>query len=89
MTHSTSGRTPPTKSLNGQVRLKQEARASSRENTLSHDSRDPTPQISRELASLLAKPETRQIMEADNVGLEELVAALTRIPIPRSRRRKH
>ena len=61
MTHSTSGRTPPTKSLNGQVRLKQEARASSRENTLSHDCRDPTPQISRELASLLAKPETRQI----------------------------
>jgi hypothetical protein len=37
MTHSTSGRTPPTESLNGQVRLKQEARASSRENTLSPD----------------------------------------------------
>ena len=60
MTHSTSARTPPTKSLNGQVRLKQEARASSREDTISHDCRDPTPQISREFASLLAEPETRQ-----------------------------
>jgi hypothetical protein len=89
MTHSTSGRTSPTKSLNGQVRLKQEARTSSRENPLSLDSRKPMQPISRELASLLAEPETRLMMEADNVGLEELLAALTRIPIPRPRRRKH
>ena len=86
MTHSTSGRTPPLNSPNGQVRLKQGARVSSRENTLSHVCRDPTPQIRRELASLLAEPETRKIMEADNVGLEELVAALTRIPIPGRRK---
>jgi hypothetical protein len=89
MTDSTSGRTPPARRLNGQVRPKQNARALSHENKLWQDRGNRTQQISAELAVLLAEPETRLIMEADNVGLEELVAALTRIPIPHRRRQKH
>ena len=88
MTETTSGRTPPAKNLGGEVRLKREARVARRENAPSQDGCKPTQVIGRELASLLAEPKTRLIMEADNVGLEELVAALTRIPIPHPRRRK-
>jgi hypothetical protein len=71
MTHSTPGKTPSSKRL------------ASREGRSSPDSRKPTVRISPELASLLAAEDTRLIMEADNVGMEQLVAALTRIPIPR------
>jgi hypothetical protein len=46
----------------------------------------PAP-ISPELGSLLAAEETRLIMEADNVGLEQLIAALTRIPIPHRKKK--
>jgi hypothetical protein len=88
MTQTASGRTPPAKNLGGEVRLKREARVSPRENTSSQEGRKPTQLVNRELESLLAAPETRLVMEADNVGREELVAALTSIPIPHPRRRK-
>jgi hypothetical protein len=85
MTNSTYGRTPPSKRRSGQVRPRQDARDSSRDDS-SPARREPA-QVSPAVANLLREPETRLVMEADNVGLEELVAALTRIPIPR--RRKH
>ena len=71
MRYSNPGKTPFSKRL------------ASREDKSSPDSRRPTAQISTELASLLVAEETRLVMEADNVGMEQLVAALTRIPIPR------
>ncbi len=85
MRHSTPGKTPSSKRLDGQAELKQR-RASSRDSKPSPDSSKPTAQTSTELASLLAADETRLIIEADNVGMDQLVAALTRIPI---RRRKN
>jgi hypothetical protein len=84
MTRSTSGRTPSSKRRNGQVGVGQGPHASLRESKSSQD-RNPTQRISPELADLLAGQEARLIMEADNVGLEQLIAALNRIPI---RRRK-
>lgn len=39
--------------------------------------------LSPELANLLAARETRMLMDADEVGLEQLITALLRIPIPR------
>ena len=86
MTHSASRRTRSSKHFDGQVGPKHEASASSRENNLSQDHRESSQQVSTAVASLLAGPEMRLMMEADNVGLEELVAALTRIPIPRRRK---
>jgi hypothetical protein len=86
MTDSTSRRTPPSKRRNGQVRPRQDTKDSSRDDRRSPARREPA-QISPAVASLLREPETHLVMKADNVGLEELVAALTRIPIPR--RRKH
>jgi hypothetical protein len=85
MTHSASRRRP-SKHFDGHVGPKQEASASSREDNLSQDHRKPSQQVSTAIASLLTGPETRLMTEADNVGLEELVAALTRIPIPRRRK---
>jgi hypothetical protein len=82
MTHSTSGRTPPSRPRDGQVRLEQERRAPSREGNLSQDGK-PTEQVSPEFANLLAEQKTHSIMEPDNVGLEQLIAVLTRIPIRR------
>jgi hypothetical protein len=41
--------------------------------------------MSLEFASQLAAEETCLIMESDRVGMEQLVAAFTRIPIPRRR----
>lgn len=85
MTHSTSGRTPPSKPSNGQVRLRR--RAPSREGNFSHDS--GVNQLNKSApSSRVCSPskKTRMIMEADNVGLEQSIAALTRIPI---RHRKH
>ena len=63
-------------------------RLASRECTLPSDDCNPAARVSPELASLLATEETRLIMEADNVGMEQLVAALTRIRIPRRKSRK-
>jgi hypothetical protein len=69
-----------------QFRRKQSRGASPREQQSSQDTSTQAERVSSDLASLLAEPETRLIMQADNVGLEELVAALTKIPI---RRRMH
>jgi len=85
MTDSTSGRTP-SKRQNGKVRPKVTPTIR-RTNKLSPGRVESVPQVNSALVDLLSEPETRLIMEADNVGLEELVATLTRIKIPR--RRKH
>lgn len=42
--------------------------------------------LSPALISLLEGRETKLLMEADNVGVEQLITALTRIPIPRRKR---
>jgi hypothetical protein len=81
MTVSTSAKTPP----------KRRAKAKPQAADAANDNRceqDPAPrrQISPDLASLLAERETQLMMEADNVGMEQLIAALTRIPIPRKKR---
>jgi hypothetical protein len=76
MRHSIPGQTPSSKRPDGQAELKQR-RVYLREDKSAPDSRRPTAQISTELPSL----------QADNVGLEQLVAALTRIPIPRPKKR--
>lgn len=43
--------------------------------------------ITPELADLLRARETRLLMQADGVGMEQLVAALMRIQIPRRTRK--
>jgi hypothetical protein len=75
MTHSTPAKSSSSK------------RPAFREGKSPADSRQPTVRISPELTSLLDAEETRLIMEADNVGLEQLIAALTRIPIPRRKKK--
>ena len=75
MRYSTPGKTPLSKRL------------ASLEDKSPPLSGSPTAQISGELASLLAGEETRLVMEADNVGMEQLIAALTRIPIPRRKKK--
>jgi len=81
MTNST-GRTSPAKRPDSQVRPKDTT--ASRRNKPAADHHESAQQLGRAVANLSAEPET---MEADNVGLEELIAALTRIRIPR--RRQH
>jgi len=75
MTDSTSGRIPRSKQLVDQVGPKQRSEASSQR---SRDRRDRAGQVSQAVSGLLAEPETRLVLEADNVGLEELVAARLR-----------
>ena len=83
MTDSTSGRTPPSKRLNSQLRPEQGATASPGKNKRSRKPEGPERRVSPGVASLLTEPETPLMRETDNIGLEELVAALTRIPLRR------
>jgi hypothetical protein len=75
MRYSTPGKTPFSTPL------------ASREDKHPLNSSCPTAHISAELASLVGAEETRLVVEAGNVGLEQLIAALTRIPIPRRRKK--
>jgi hypothetical protein len=52
------------------------------------DSGNQPVQASPQLAGILATEQTRLIMQADNVGMEQLVAALTRISIPRRKTKR-
>jgi len=45
-------------------------------------------QVSPKLAGILAAEETRLVMQADNVGMEQLVASLMRISIPRRKSKR-
>ena len=75
MRYSTPGKTPLS------------TRPGSREDKHLTNSGSPTAQIGAELPSLVGAEETRLVIEADNVGLEQLIAALTRIPIPHRRKK--